>query len=141
MFNKNRSLMGKNSDPGSGSINLIGAGTVINGEVISNGDIRVDGTVIGSVSSKGKVVIGSTGNVEGEIVCQNADVSGKISGNISVAEILSLKATANLIGDIIASKLSIEPGANFMGSCSMGGMVKNILNADKQEREKAEKIA
>lgn len=141
MFNKNRNLMGKNSDPTTSSINLIGAGTVINGEVISNGDIRVDGTVIGSVSSKGKVVIGSTGNVEGEIVCQNADVSGKISGNISVAEILSLKATANLIGDIIASKLSIEPGANFMGSCSMGGMVKNIVNADKQEREKAEKIA
>ncbi|MES1226252.1 MAG: polymer-forming cytoskeletal protein, partial [Bacteroidota bacterium] len=131
MFNKNRNLMGKNSDLNTNSINLIGAGTVINGEVISNGDIRVDGTVTGSVSSKGKVVIGSTGNVEGEIVCQNADVSGKISGNISVAEILSLKATANLIGDIIASKLSIEPGANFMGSCSMGGMVKNILNADK----------
>lgn len=141
MFNKNRNMMGKNSDSSSSSINLIGTGTIINGEVISNGDIRVDGTVVGSVSSKGKVVIGSTGNVEGEIVCQNADVSGKISGNISVAEILSLKATANLIGDIIASKLSIEPGANFMGSCSMGGMVKNIVNADKQEREKAEKIA
>ncbi|MBL0047245.1 MAG: polymer-forming cytoskeletal protein [Bacteroidetes bacterium] len=141
MFNKNRNLMGKNNDLNTSSINLIGAGTIINGEVISNGDIRVDGTVIGSVSSKGKVVIGSTGNIEGEIVCQNADVSGKISGNISVAEILSLKATANLIGDIIASKLSIEPGANFMGSCSMGGMVKNMLNADKQEREKAEKIA
>ena len=132
--------MGKNSYLNS-SINLIGAGTVINGEVISNGDIRVDGTVIGSVSSKGKVVIGTTGNIEGEIVCQNADVSGKISGNISVAEILSLKASANLVGDIIASKLSIEPGANFMGSCSMGGTIKNMLNADKQEREKAEKIA
>ena len=141
MFNKNRNLMGKNSDLNTSSINLIGAGTVINGEVISNGDVRVDGTVVGSVSSKGKVVIGSTGNVEGQIVCQNADVSGKISGNISVAEILSLKATANLIGDIIASKLSIEPGANFMGSCSMGGTIKNMLNADKQEREKAEKIA
>ena len=141
MFNKNRNLMRKNSDLNTNSINLIGAGTVINGEVISNGDVRVDGTVVGSVSSKGKVVIGSTGNVEGEIVCQNADVSGKISGNISVAEILSLKATANVIGDIIASKLSIEPGANFMGSCSMGGTIKNILNADKQEREKTEKIA
>ena len=141
MFNKNRNLMGKNSDLNTSSINLIGAGTVINGEIISNGDVRVDGTVVGSVSSKGKVVIGSTGNVEGEIVCQNADVSGKISGNISVAEILSLKATANLIGDIAASKLSIEPGANFMGSCTMGGMVKNIINADKKEREKVEKIA
>ena len=141
MFNKNGNLMRKNSDLNTNSINLIGAGTVINGEVISNGDLRVDGTVVGSVSSKGKVVIGNTGNVEGEIVCQNADVSGKISGNISVAEILSLKATASVIGDIIASKLSIEPGANFMGSCSMGGTIKNILNADKQEREKTEKIA
>lgn len=133
--------MGKNSELNTSSINLIGAGTIINGEVISNGDVRIDGTVVGSVSTKGKVVVGNTGNVEGEIVCQNADVSGKIKGNISVSEILSLKATANLVGDIIASKLSIEPGANFMGSCSMGGMVKNILNADKATHEKAEKIA
>ena len=138
--NQNRSLMGKN-DSSSGSINLIGAGTVINGEINSNGDIRIDGSVTGKVTSKGKVVIGSTGVIDGEVFCQNSDVSGKIKGNITVAEVLSLKASANVNGDIVASKLSIEPGANFMGSCSMGGMVKNIKHADKQEHEKAEKIA
>ena len=140
MFTKNTKLMGKTNEQPSGSVNLIGAGTQINGEVISNGDIRIDGTVVGSVNSKGKLVIGATGSVEGEIKCQNADISGRIKGNISVSEILSLKASANINGDIAASKLSIEPGANFMGSCNMGGTVKNMLNADKS-REKGEKIA
>lgn len=142
MFNKRSEGMGKNNELNSSSINLIGAGTLITGEVKSNGDIRIDGTVTGSVNSKGKVVIGSTGQVEGEIFCQNADVSGSIKGNITVSEILSLKATSNLSGDIVTNKLAIEPGANFSGSCSMGAVIKDIKQADRNEpRAKAEKTA
>ena len=138
MFNNKRNdVMTKNGELNSPSINLIGAGTVINGEVKSNGDIRIDGTVTGSVNSKGKVVVGSTGMVEGEIVCQNADVSGSIKGNTTVSELLTLKATANLTGDIITNKLAIEPGANFTGSCSMGGVVKDIKQGERTERAKA----
>ncbi len=142
MFNKNNSnFMTKNQDIDTGSINLIGVGTSINGDIKSNGDVRIDGTLVGSVNTKGKVVIGGTGNVEGEIFCQNADISGAIQGNITVAELLSLKSTANLKGEIITNKLSIEPGANFSGSCSMGGVVKDLKHAEQGRDKKIEKTA
>jgi len=108
--------MSKNATPESASVNLLGAGTTIEGDIKSTGDIRIDGTLIGSINTKGKVVIGQTGNVDGEIVCQNADVSGTIKGKITVHELLSLKSTSKLSGDIITNKLAIEPGANFSGS-------------------------
>ena len=111
--------MAKNFEQESPSINLVGAGTVIKGDVKSNGDIRIDGTLIGSVSSKGKIVVGATGNIEGEIICQNADFSGIIKATVTVSELLSMKATAKLNGDVITNKLAIEPGALFSGSCSM----------------------
>lgn len=142
MFNKSKtSFMTKNHDIDTGSINLIGVGTSINGEIKSNGDVRIDGTLVGSVNTKGKVVIGSTGTVEGEIMCQNADISGAINGNITVAELLALKGTANLKGEIITNKLSIEPGANFSGSCSMGGVVKDLKHAEAGRDKKIEKTA
>lgn len=111
--------MAKNTEVESPSINLLGAGTDIKGDIKLNGDIRIDGTLIGSVISKGKVVIGSTGRIEGEIVCQNADISGVVKANITVTELLSLKATARLNGDIIIGKFAVEPGATFSGTCSM----------------------
>ncbi len=101
------------------SINLVGTGTVIKGEVNSTGDIRIDGTLTGQVKCKGKIVVGSTGVLEGDIFCQNADFSGKIKGKIEVSELLTLKATARMYGDIITNKLAIEPGASFTGTCSM----------------------
>ncbi|MGD0710615.1 MAG: polymer-forming cytoskeletal protein [Bacteroidales bacterium] len=111
--------MAKSFEQETPSINLIGAGTVIKGDVKSAGDIRIDGTLIGSVNSKGKLVVGTTGNIEGEVNCQNADFSGVIKATVTVAELLSLKATAKLNGDVITNKLAIEPGALFSGSCSM----------------------
>ncbi len=115
------------------SINLIGAGTLIKGEVKSNGDIRVDGTIIGSVTSKSKVVIGSTGKIEGDIFCQNADISGAIKGKTVVAEMLFLKNTSVINGDIHTGKLVVEVGAAFTGNCNMGPMVKDINhNGEKQ---------
>ena len=120
MFNKSNSKgMAKHIEPDHTSINLIGSGTVIKGEVSSTGDIRVDGTLTGQVYCKGKIVVGDTGTLEGEVKCQNADLSGKISGTIEVAELLTLKASARLSGDIITRKLAIEPGAVFNGTCSM----------------------
>jgi cytoskeletal protein CcmA (bactofilin family) len=119
------------STASSSSINLIGNGTVIEGEVKSNGDIRVDGLIRGSVSSKSKVVIGSTGKVDGDIYCQNADVSGTIKGKTTVVEMLFLKSTAVINGDIQTGKLVVEVGATFTGSCNMGPSVKEINHVDK----------
>ncbi len=121
MFNnkKNTDKMAKQVEPDHTSINLVGTGTTIKGEVFSNGDIRIDGTIIGTVESKGKVVVGNTGQVEGDIICQNADFSGNIKARVEVAELLTLKASAKLFGEIVTSKLAIEPGAVFTGSCTM----------------------
>lgn len=125
----------------SSSINLIGAGTVIEGDIRSNGDIRIDGTVYGHVHSKAKVVIGSTGVVEGDVVSQNSDVSGTIKGKTSVAELLFLKATSKVIGDIVTGKLVVEVGATFTGSCNMGPVIKDIKHADKSVELSKEKSA
>ena len=129
--------MAKSFEQDSPSINLVGAGTIIKGDVKSNGDIRIDGTLIGSVSSKGKLVVGATGNIEGEIICQNADFSGIIKATVTVSELLSMKATAKLNGDVITNKLAIEPGAIFSGSCSMNNSpLKEFTTEDKTETVK-----
>jgi len=110
--------------------NKIGEGTVIIGEINSDGNIRVDGTVKGSVNSKGKVVIGPSGVVEGEIICRNADVTGTIKGKIVVSELLLLKATARLEGDVVTNQMGIEPGAEFSGTCTMGANIDQMMGDD-----------
>jgi cytoskeletal protein CcmA (bactofilin family) len=137
--NKIETPMAKNNESEHTSINLIGTGTTIKGEIKSNGDIRIDGTLIGQVYSKGKIVVGNTGVVEGEIYCQNADFSGTIVAKVEVAELLSLKATAKLKGEVITNKLAIEPGAKFSGSCKMEkenptGEVKFVPKADEVKK-------
>ena len=136
---KNTGTMTKNNIQETNSVNLIGSGTTIEGDIKSTGDIRIDGNLIGSLNTKGKLVIGSTGSIDGEIICQNADISGNIKGKITVTELLSLKATSKLTGDIIANKLAIEPGANFSGSCSMGAVIKDIKHGEQpsKQQEKA----
>jgi cytoskeletal protein CcmA (bactofilin family) len=113
------------------TVNTIGSGTIITGDVQSKGDIRVDGTLKGSVNTSGKVVLGKEGVIEGDIICNSADISGTIKAKITVSQLLSLNATAKLNGDIITNKLSVEPGAAFTGSCSMGAVVKDIKDAGK----------
>jgi len=104
------------------SVNIIGNGTEIKGNILSNGDLRIDGFIKGTIQSTGKVVVGSTGRVEGEINCQNADISGEVKAHIKVTELLSLKANAVVSGDIFTNKLAIEPGAVFTGACKMGNL-------------------
>ena len=134
MFSSKEKSMAKPHE-NTGVVNLIGVGTTIVGEITSSGDIRVDGTLSGAINTKGKVVVGSTGMVEGNVNASNADVSGELKGSISVSELLALKSTAKLDGDIITNKLAIEPGASFTGSCSMGAVIKDINHAGKQEKQ------
>lgn len=139
---KNKGVITRPSDQnGNGAINIIGAGTVIDGEIKSNGDVRIDGTVRGSVTSKAKVVIGSTGNVEGDVFCQNADISGAVKGKTTVAEMLFLKSQARINGDILTGKLVVEVGASFTGNCSMGPLIKDIKNVERHSEKLAEKTA
>jgi len=101
------------------SINLLGSGTTVKGDISLSGDFRIDGTLMGTIECKGKVVVGSSGVIEGEIVCQNADFSGQVKASVKVSELLTLKESARFTGDIITDKLAIEPGAKFSGSCQM----------------------
>ena len=75
--------------------------------------------MIGSINSKGKIVVGTTGNIVGDVTCQNADFSGEVTATVKVSELLTLKETARFSGDITTGKLAIEPGAKFSGTCSM----------------------
>ncbi len=139
---KNKGVISRPADAsGNGSINIIGAGTVIEGEIKSNGDIRIDGTIRGSVTSKAKVVVGSTGTIEGDVFCQNADISGVVKGKTTVMEMLFLKSPARINGDIQTGKLVVEVGASFTGNCSMGPVIKDIKNADRSSEKLSEKTA
>lgn len=110
-----------------GKINSIMEGTVIEGEIRSDSNIRIDGRVKGSVHAKGRVIVGQSGVIEGEVVCQSSDIEGTVIGKVNCQDILSLKATAKLQGDINTKKLAIEPGATFTGNCSMNsGVVKEM---------------
>lgn len=135
--------MAKGTNGEAQSVNMLGAGTTIKGDIQSNGDFRIDGTLIGSITSKGKIVIGQTGSVDGEVNCRNADISGQMKAQLTVSELLTLKATAKLSGEITTSKLSIEPGARFSGTCNMSEtgtrVEKPALNetTNLKEREKS----
>jgi cytoskeletal protein CcmA (bactofilin family) len=111
--------MAKYNETDNTTINLISNGTDIVGDIKSNGDIRIDGSLTGNLNTKGKVVIGPTGKVSGEVICKNSEVSGIVEGKITVGQLLNLKASSKILGDIATSKLSIEPGARFSGNCKM----------------------
>lgn len=132
--------MARNNDS-EGSINIIRSGTEITGDINCRGDIRIDGTLIGNLISDGKVVVGEEGIVEGNIQCSNATISGGVKVKIEVNELLTLRSTANLVGEIHANKLMIEPGANFSGSCKMGAVIKGIDGGKGEKEEKRERSA
>ena len=100
--------------------NLIGNGTVFKGDIESNGDIRIDGRLIGSVKSNGKISVGQTGIIEGDLTCKQAEISGVVKGNINTEELTALKSTSKVEVDLNTKQLLIEVGAQFTGKCSMG---------------------
>ena len=107
------------SDTPNSLINTITVGTTIKGDIVANGNFRMDGNLEGNITLTGKLVVGEHGRITGNVVCQNANVIGIIDGNLSVKEFLTLYATSRVRGDIVANKLAIESGAYFTGSCHM----------------------
>ncbi len=118
--------------------NIIGKNTSLVGDIKSEGDFRIDGSVKGNIKTRGRVVIGREGSVDGTIECTHADIEGKFNGKLHVDELLSLKATASITGEVVLGKLSVEPGANFNASCNMKGSVKALKN-DEHGLPKTEK--
>jgi cytoskeletal protein CcmA (bactofilin family) len=122
-----------------GSASLISAGTTLKGDLTSNADLRIDGTLIGNIHSTAKVIIGANGVVEGDINGQQADILGKVSGTIKVKELLQLKGSSLVQGNIQAGRLQVEPTATFNGECHMSAEVKTAPAADKKQHAPAEK--
>lgn len=126
MFNSRKSIFDTNSTNAS---TMIGAGTIITGDLESNGDIRIDGILKGNVSGKAKIIIGAEGKVEGDIEGLQADIIGHVTGNIKVQELLYLHGSTVVHGNIYAGKLQVEPTAVFNGKCHMGANVVELKKA------------
>ena len=111
--------MGKQIDNTNGAVNLIASKTSVTGDINTESDLRIDGVLKGNLKTTGKLVIGKSGIIEGEINCKTAEIEGKIEGKILVKELLTLKSTSILNGEITTGQLMIEPGATFTGNCKM----------------------
>jgi cytoskeletal protein CcmA (bactofilin family) len=122
MFNtKNKTeMLPEKTSNGNGGATLVSAGTTLKGDISSKSDLRIDGTVIGNVTSSAKIVIGANGMVEGNINGNQADIVGKVSGNVKTKDLLQLRGECVVNGDIQAGKLQVEPTATFNGQCHTG---------------------
>lgn len=135
MFNaKNKTDMQPEKTNGTGNgTTLISSGTTLKGDISSNGDLRIDGTIIGNIQSNAKIVIGANGLVEGDITGNQADIVGKVSGNIRAKELLQLRGECVVTGNLYAGKLQVEPSATFNGQCHMGANVVEMSNGNEQK--------
>ena len=125
----------------SNSSNIIGKGTVIEGNVSTFGNIRVEGKILGNIKTKSKIAQGESSVIDGNIVAQNAELAGDIKGVIEVTDLLVLKPTAIINGDLITNKLVIEAGASFNGKCKMGAVIKDIkIGETERQEEKLKEI-
>lgn len=131
MFNKEKASASEKNFPNSAT--LVSPGTVLNGDVRSENDLRIDGTIQGNVKTSAKVIIGPSGFVEGNVESGNADIYGKVSGNVIVKELLQLKEQANIEGNITSAKLQIDPTAVFNGKCQMGANAGSIVSMNKPD--------
>ena len=123
------------------SISRISAGTVIKGEIVSPTDIRIDGTFEGRVQSKGRVVVGESATIKGDIVCENVDLWGKVEGNLFVKDTLALMEGCQVTGSLNIKRLSVELGSTFNGNCRMisDGEFEKVAGIEPAKAEPAKK--
>ncbi len=112
-----------------GSTTIIGSGTIIQGDIESKGDIRIDGVLIGNIKGKAKILLGNDGVINGNIEGRDADILGKVTGDLKISGLLQLRGKSTIMGDIYTGKLEVEPTVTFNGSCHMGANVVE-LNAE-----------
>lgn len=135
MFSENKKKA-RSTTGSSAQQNRIIQGTKIIGTIVSEGGLRIDGEIEGDVKTAGKVVLGSTGVINGTLTCSSADFEGVFKGKLTVNEMLSLRSTSQIEGEVFINKLTIEPGAMFNATCTMGSGVKT-LNPNSGEEKTA----
>jgi len=121
--------------------NKIAQGTKLSGDVESDGSFRIEGEFHGNLKVKGKVVVGETGKVNGEVICENADIEGVIDGKLIVNICLTLKKTAKIYGEVVTDQLVVDAGATFNATCQMSGAVKTLENDRKKSKKQETKTA
>lgn len=126
MFNKEKA--GNGERIANGNATLISAGTVLQGDLKSEADLRIDGTIHGNVTSGAKIIVGPEGFVEGKVQGAQADIAGKVMGNIDVKDLASLRAKSDVKGNITALSLQIEAGAVFNGQSIMATAAGSVVH-------------
>lgn len=116
------------------ALNTIAQDTKIKGNIESDGDIRIDGILIGDLDCKGRVVVGPDSRINGTIRCSSAEIMGFVNGEIVVKDLLSLKGSATITGNLTMGKLSVEPGARFVGHCKMISDEKMVPESELEEK-------
>jgi cytoskeletal protein CcmA (bactofilin family) len=120
---------------GVANVNIIATGTTITGDITTNGDCRIDGTIKGNVVSKAKMIVGAQGAVEGDIRCQSFELEGNAIGTILVEELMTLRAQSKMTGNVTVGKIAIEAGAEFVGNCKMRDSKTTVASASKTPSE------
>ncbi len=136
----NKVAKSTNTSTGSHSLNTLVEGTVVEGQVQAKSDIRIDGVIKGSLTCDAKVIIGETGYIEGQIVCANAMIQGRFEGTLHVKELLNVRQTAKVNGEITTNKLIVEAGAIFNVTCRMGRQATNANSGRKNQQHQIKKL-
>ena len=139
MFSDNKK--DKHTVEGASNQNIISQGTKIVGDLSSEGDFRIDGTVEGTIKTNGKLVVGKTGFIKGTLQGTDAYFEGKFSGKLVLSGTLTLKSTAHIEGEVVAGKLAVEPGATFNVKCDMNGTLKEMSKDGQQQKQETVKTA
>lgn len=105
---------------GEPAISIVGPGMRIVGDCESDGTIRVEGTVKGSIKAGKAVVVGKEGVVEGDILTQDAVISGTVNGTVVADSRLEVQSTARVEGQVRARRMQLEEGAILNGTVEMG---------------------
>lgn len=117
--------------------NVFAFGTRIVGNINSDGDIRIDGEIEGDIVTKGRLVLGKSGVVNGTISCPNAEILGQFEGVINVEDTLAIRDTAKVTGEVSTKKLTIDVNAVFNGSCNMNTQSDKKTNVKTTEKAKS----
>lgn len=132
---KNKTDMHHEKPMDGSGMTLIGAGTTLKGDICSSNDLRIDGTIAGNINSTAKVVVGANGVVEGNITGYQADIIGRVNGNIRTKDLLQLRGDCNITGNLYAGKLQVEPSATFNGECHMGANIVEMSSAASEPKQ------
>lgn len=103
--------------------NVIGKGTVIEGNVQAEGDLVVEGIVKGDVTTKTKLVVGTLAIIEGNILAQHAEIAGRVQGTVKALGLLVINSSGTILGDVITKDLNVESGSSFLGRLQVGGNI------------------